>query len=137
MSDNTNKIGHLNMIQETIKRMGSNSFYLKEWSVGIMIAIYSFASNDEHKSVVITVIPLIVFWLLDTYYLTLERKYRCLYENVRKMDEKDIDFDMSLENIEIKMNQLEKYCFFKIAFSKTILSFYLVCILTTIIIYMF
>ena len=137
MSDNTNKIGHLNMIQETIKRMGNNSFYLKEWSVGIMIAIYSFAGDNAHKSIIITVIPLIVFWLLDTYYLTLERKYRCLYENVRKRDEKDIDFDMSLENIEIKMNQLEKYCFFKIAFSKTILPFYFVCILTTIIIYVF
>ena len=137
MSDNANKIGYLNMIQETIKRMGNNSFYLKEWSVGIMIAIYSFASGDAHKLVIITVIPLIVFWLLDTYYLTLERKYRCLYDSVRIKSEEDIDFDMSLNNIEVNMNQLEKYCFFKIAFSKTILPFYFVCILTTIIIYVF
>ena len=49
MGDQPNKIGHLNMIQEIITRMGNNSFSLKQWAVGIMIAIYAFAGENSHK----------------------------------------------------------------------------------------
>ena len=78
-----NKRCHLNMIQQVITRMRNNSFALKGWSVGMMIAIYAFASQNSHKAVVVTLIPLIVFWFLDSYYLTLERKFRALYDDVR------------------------------------------------------
>ena len=135
MKENTNKIGHLNMIQEIITRMGNNSFFLKQWSVGIMVAIYAFAGKSSHKAVIVTIIPLIVFWLLDSYYLMLERKFRCLYDEVRMKKEEEIDFDMSFNFIKVNMNDVKKYCFLKILFSKTILSFYIVCILTTLMIY--
>ena len=135
MKENTNKIGHLNMIQEIITRMGNNSFLLKQWSVGIMVAIYAFAGKSSHKAVIVTIIPLIVFWLLDSYYLMLERKFRCLYDEVRMKKEEEIDFDMSFNFIKVNMNDVKKYCFLKILFSKTILSFYIVCILTTLMIY--
>ncbi len=68
-----NKRNHLLMIQGIIDRMGRNSFSLKEWSIGIMIAIFAFAGKNTHKAVIITLIPLIVFWSLDAYYLMLER----------------------------------------------------------------
>ena len=74
--DGENKRSHLNMIQQVITRMGSNSFSLKGWTVGMIVAIYAFAGNNAHKAVIITLIPLIVFWILDSYYLTLERKFR-------------------------------------------------------------
>jgi len=135
LKEYTNKIGHLNMIQEIITRMGNNSFALKQWSVGIMVAIYAFAGESSHKAVIVTIIPLIVFWLLDAYYLMLERKFRCLYDEVRKKKEDEIDFDMSFKFIRINMNDIKKYCFLKILFSKTIWSFYIVCILTTLMIY--
>lgn len=130
-----NKIFHLNMIQQTITRMSNNSFSLKGWAVGIMIAIYSFAGENTYKAVVVTLIPLIVFWLLDGYYLTLERKFRELYNNIRLREEKTIDFDMSYENIVINIKDIKKYCFISAFLSKTILPFYLVCIITTLIIY--
>nr|DAP30356.1 MAG TPA: hypothetical protein [Bacteriophage sp.] len=135
LKEETNKIGHLNMIQEIITRMGNNSFSLKQWSVGIMVAIYAFAGESSHKAVIVTIIPLIVFWLLDAYYLMLERKFRCLYDEVRIKKEEEIDFDMSFKFIRVKMSDVKKYCFFKILFSKTIWPFYIVCILTTLIIY--
>ena len=78
-----NKRCHLNMIQQVITRMGNNSFALKGWSVGMMIAIYAFAGQNSHKAVVVTLIPLIVFCFLDSYYLMLERKFRALYDDVR------------------------------------------------------
>ena len=102
------KISHLQMIQSIIDRMGKNSFSLKGWSVGIMIAIYAFAGQNYNKAVIVTLIPLIIFWILDSsYYLMLERKYRRLYEFIRNI------------------------------FSKTIWPFYVACIMVTIIIYFF
>ena len=130
-----NKINHLNMIQQVISRMGSNSFKLKGWSVGIMIAIYAFAGNNSHKAVVVTLIPLIVFCLLDSYYLMLERKYRKLYDKVRLDDNDEINFSMNFNDVKIDMKDVKKYGYVNAIFSKTILPFYLVCIVTTLIIY--
>jgi hypothetical protein len=130
-----NKRCHLNMIQQVIARMGTNSFSLKGWSVGMMIAIYAFAGQNSHKAVVVTLIPLLVFWLLDSYYLTLERKFRALYNDVRLRKE-EIDFDMNFDNIEVSLKELRKYCFVNVLISKTVLPFYLVCIATTLVIYL-
>lgn len=130
-----NKRSHLSMIQQIITRMGNNSFSLKGWSVGIMIAIYAFAGNNSHKAVVVTLIPIIVFWILDAYYLMLERKFRLLYEDVRVKKENEINFDMNFNNVKVDLKALKKYGYVNILISKTILSFYLVCIATTLIIY--
>lgn len=129
------KISHLNMIQSIITRMGHNSFALKGWAVGIMIAVYAFAGNSNVKAVIVTLMPLIVFWFIDTYYLMLERKFRCLYDDVRIKDEKDIDFSMNPNDVKINLNEVKKYGFFNIFFSKSVLPFYLVCIATTLVIY--
>lgn len=131
-----NKRCHLNMIQQVITRMGTNSFSLKGWSVGMMIAIYAFAGQNSHKAVVVTLIPLLVFWLLDSYYLTLERKFRALYNDVRLKKEEEIDFDMNFDDIEVSMKELKKYGFVNALISKTVLPFYLVCIATTLVIYL-
>lgn len=129
------KISHLNMIQSIITRMGNNSFALKGWAVGIMIAVYAFAGNSNVKAVIVTLMPLIVFWFIDTYYLMLERKFRCLYDDVRIKDEKDIDFSMNPNDVKINLDEVKKYGFFSIFFSKSVLPFYLVCIVTTLVIY--
>ena len=130
------KTDHLNVIQGAITRMGNNSFALKGWSVGIMIAVYAFAGQSNVKAVIVTLIPLIVFWCIDAYYLSLERKYRYLYDDVRKRSEDDIDFDMDPSCIRIELSKLKKLCFVNILFSKSIAPFYLVCIATTLIIYL-
>lgn len=130
-----NKINHLLMIQGVIDRMGKNSFSLKEWTIGIMIAIFAFAGENTHKAVIITLIPLIVFWFLDAYYLMLEKKFRALYDDVRLRDEDSIDFNMNFDNIRLNMKDVKKYSYFNIFLSKSIIPFYLVCIMTIIIIY--
>ena len=112
------KISHLNMIQSIITRMGNNSFALKGWAVGIMIAVYAFAGNSNVKAVIVTLMPLIVFWFIDTYYLMLERKFRCLYDDVRIKDEKDIDFSMNPNDVKINLDEVKKYGFFSIFYSK-------------------
>lgn len=41
--------------------------------------------------------PLFLFWFLDGYFLLMERRFRSLYEHVRRLEEEDIDFSMSIE----------------------------------------
>ena len=100
-----------------------------------MIDVYAFAGNSNVKAVIVTLMPLIVFWFIDTYYLMLERKFRCLYDDVRIKDEKDIDFSMNPNDVKINLDEVKKYGFFSIFFSKSVLPFYLVCIATTLVIY--
>lgn len=73
--------------------------------------------------------------MLDAYYLMLEKKFRLLYDNVRTKDEKEIDYSMSFNDINIKDGKEKDFSFIKIMFSKSIVPFYFVCIVTTLIIY--
>ena len=64
-----NKIAHLQMIQDIITRMGQNSFQIKGWAIGIMIAIFSFAGEQtDTRCILFTIVPLIIMWFLDSYY---------------------------------------------------------------------
>ena len=67
MDNQQDKVNHLQMIQSIINRMGKNSFSLKGWAVGVMVAIYAFAGQNYNKAVIVTLIPLIIFWILDSY----------------------------------------------------------------------
>ncbi len=78
------KIEHLKMIEDIIKRMASNSFYLKGWSVSLISAILVFVKLDANICFIwIALLPTITFWYLDAYYLQLERKYKKLYKEVQ------------------------------------------------------
>ena len=72
----------------------------------MIIAIYAFAGKNSHKAVIITLIPLMVFWALDSDYLILERKFSALYNSVRIKNDDDINFDMDFNNINISMKEL-------------------------------
>ena len=131
-----NKIAHLQMIQEIITRMGQNSFQIKGWAIGIMIAIFSFAGEQsDTKCILFTIVPLVIMWFLDSYYLQLERKFRYLYNDVRNNDQ-DKNFDMDFSVIKIQVKDSQKICYFKVLFSMTEIVFYLTCIITTILIYL-
>jgi len=90
-----NKIKHLEFIQLVITRMNVNSFLLRGWSVTLVAALFAFAAKDTNLDyVLITYISTPLFWALDGYYLSQERKYRDLYNLIRSKSEKDIDYNM-------------------------------------------
>lgn len=76
----------LDMIQSVITRMAQNSFYMKGWCITLVAAIFSL--SEKVGSVKDIAIPLAImaafFWVLDTNYLSLEKKYRGLYALVLK-----------------------------------------------------
>ena len=95
-----NKIKHLEMIESIIERMSSNSFQLKGWAVTLVSIIGALAARETDKRFfLLSFIPLIAFWLIDSYYLQYERKYKELYKRVRVKKEEEIDFDMTTDDI--------------------------------------
>jgi len=95
------KLKHLEFIQGVINRLSTNSFLLKGWSVVLVSALFALsAQNSCGKFILLSFFPAIVFWGLDGYFLTLERKYRVLYDNVREKDPKNIDFSMNIKDID-------------------------------------
>lgn len=89
-----NKIEHLKMIEEIIKRMASNSFYLKGWSVSLISAILVFVKLEANICFIwIALLPTVVFWYLDAFYLQLERKYKKLYKEVQN------DYNNGTDNV--------------------------------------
>ena len=99
------RIKHLEFIQLVITRMNVNSFLLRGWSVTLVAALFAFAAKDTNIDyVLITYISTPLFWLLDGYYLSQERKYRDLYNVIRQKSESEIDFDMNTTITNSKKN---------------------------------
>ena len=117
------KLAHLEMIQAVITRMASNSFALKGWAVTLVAGLFALSSKDANQFYyLVTYIPIVVFWYLDSFYLCQERMYRNLYEKVRKLGEEEIDFSM---NAAAREFQTDKTTVANCFLSKTILGFYL------------
>jgi len=112
------KIKHLEFIQLVITRMNSNSFLLKGWTVTLVVALFAFdISKTDIKFIKIAFLPVILFWILDGYFLYQERLFRRgVYEEVRLKDEADIDFSMKRKRSMVK--------FLDALFSKTLTLFY-------------
>ena len=116
---------HLTLIQGVITRMNTNSFQIKSWTVTIVSALLALYANSFNVVYIfIATIPVLLFWLLDAYYLQQERKFRGIYNDVAELgnEVKEIKikpFEMPLENY-----KEGKYCYFNIFLSKTIVWFY-------------
>jgi len=57
----------VDLIQNIIKRMASNSFMIKGWT--ITLAVATLLLKDDNSKILIAYIPLIAFWYLDSYFL--------------------------------------------------------------------
>ncbi len=93
-----NKRKHLELLQSVINRLASNSFMIKGWAVTLVAAVFGLAIASSNKNLNIfgiALIPVLPFWILDSYFLWQERLYRGLYIKVSKKDETEIDFDMN------------------------------------------
>ena len=85
---NEGQIKHLEFIQSVITRMNTNSFQIKSWTITIVSALLAiYASSKNIDFILIGLLPVIVFWLLDSYYLMQERKFRGLYNDVAGISE--------------------------------------------------
>ena len=118
------KIKHLEFIQNSITRMSINSFQIKGWTVTIVSALLAvYASSNNRYLFLVGLFPVLVFWLLDTYYLTQERKFRGLYNDVAGISE--TPKPLKLFEIRPDLYKDGKYNFWNVFCSITILELYL------------
>ena len=76
---------HLEMLQGVIQRMAENSRSCKLWSITALSAVIFLAARTGVAwHTLIALIPLSLFFLLDVYYLSLERRFRGSYECMLK-----------------------------------------------------
>jgi hypothetical protein len=71
----------LDHLQSIIERLAGNSFVIKGWAVTLSSALLGFSVEDSDSAVIayLAILPTVVFYLLDAYYLALERKFREKY----------------------------------------------------------
>jgi len=104
---------------------------IKTWAITLIgsISILTFSIiNSMIFSVLIGIV--LVFWILDSYYLKLERLYRILYEeNVEKFNNPDLRGEILLFNMKTDKCEDTTKNFLKAIFSKTEGSFYFSLIL--------
>lgn len=120
-----NKIKHLEFIQSTITRMNQNSFQIKGWMITLVSALLAlYASSEKVAYILIAIVPAIVFWLLDAYYLQQERRFRGVYNDVAGLSPDDSRINVREFEMPIQKYQCGNYCYFNVLFSRTIFPLY-------------
>ncbi len=119
------KIKHLEFIQNAINRMNTNSFQLKGWMITIVSALIAiYVSNRNVYFVFTAILPVLLFWFLDAYYLQQERKLRGIYDDVANLSSENDKKEVKLFEMPLKKYTGGKYCFFNVFKSKTIAPLY-------------
>jgi len=84
---------HLQICQSVIQRMAANSAGCKSWCITLVSAILVLvADKSKPQYAYIALIPTILFLALDTYYLSLERRFRDSYNAfIQKLHDREVD----------------------------------------------
>ena len=122
---------HLEFIQNVVTRMNSNSFQIKTWTISIVTGLFAiYAATNNPLFISICLLPILLFWILDSYYLVQERKFRGLYDDVA-MDIK-IKSETNPYNLNIGKYKKGKYRFLSVFFSVSMILLYLPLIIVII-----
>ena len=116
----------IDLIQGVINRMANNSFLLKGWTITIIVAVLALTkdtlvTNDVTYFSLILLIPLVVFWYLDAFFLHKERCYIKLYDWVieNRLKTEEFQYNLNYRRFEKKVDSI-----LKIMWSDTLLTFY-------------
>lgn len=114
-------VKHLEMTQAVINRLGRNGFWIKSWSIILIVATMVLIANHEIQNpyfVLALILPAIGFWILDGYFLRQERLFRQIYDKIRVQP--DTDFEMN----PMKHRDKPKCSWLSAVFSLTLVIFY-------------
>ena len=120
----------IDLIQGCISRMARNSFLIKGWAITLFAAAIAFYSSkgslsSDNRGLLLwctIIVPLVLFWALDAYFLRTERKYRCMYKWVlreRAEDSTAYQYDLDPTRFDKEVG-----CCLRTFFSPTLLLFY-------------
>ena len=116
-------VKHLEMTQAVINRLGSSSFWVKSWSMILIVAAMVLIAKPDMQNpyfVLVLILPALGFWILDGYFLWQERLFRQVYDEIRVQS--DTDFEMN----PMKHRNKPKCSWLSTIFSLTLVIFYIV-----------
>ena len=136
---------YLQMMQDNIARMASNSANCKSWLMALISALFAIgASIDALQGwIFFTVVPVIMFWWLDAYYLKLERGMRNrqkLFINIVSNSTSTEDeyvaalFDFRTFNLDKPDKQAGLVSTKRVAWTESILPFYIPVLIVVLVI---
>lgn len=84
---------YLQMMQSNIERMANNSANCKTWLVTLLTGFMAISCGFEslHWWLLLAAVPIAMFWYLDGFYLSLERKMRNRQKDFLNKQTKDGD----------------------------------------------
>jgi len=103
---------HLEFIQNAITRMNTNSFQIKGIAITIVSALMAiYAATPKVIFIFIGILPTLLFWFLDSYYLLQERKFRGIYDDVAELEKNIVvrPYEMPVWKYTKKINKLFSY----------------------------
>lgn len=99
------KIAYLGFIKDTIERMSSHSFSIKGWMITLVSALFALAAKDSNlRYVLVTYIAIPSFWILDGFFLSIERQFCALYDEVRQTDPARLSYSMKVDQYKTGKN---------------------------------
>lgn len=95
---------YISLLQENINRMASNSANCKTWLVTILAALMAIqVSLQELQGILwIALIPAVLFYVLDSYYLGLERRFIKIERAFVEKEQQGEDLSQMLYNFNTK-----------------------------------
>lgn len=77
---NEDERNYVNLLNDAINRMASNSANAKSYLVAIVAALMAVQMPNKENAYVIlsALLPTILFYMMDCYYLSLEKRFRNL-----------------------------------------------------------
>jgi hypothetical protein len=76
---------HITTLQNIISRLSNYSMNCKTWAVTIVSALCVIIFDPQKVTYFyVVIIPIILFWLFDCYYLGLEKVFRIIYNDFLK-----------------------------------------------------
>jgi hypothetical protein len=83
---------HLGLMQSLIQRMAANSASCKTWCITLVSAILVLViDKGKQNYALVAIIPTLAFYILDAYYLGMEKGFRRSYDEfVAKLHEQSL-----------------------------------------------
>ena len=107
---------HIGIIQGVIERMASNSTSSKAWCIALVTAVLVIVANKGKPTLaLLSLIPIILFLSLDTYYLALEKgfknSYQCFVKKVhnRTLKPEDLYYVIPDRNCKLKFEAIKSF----------------------------
>ena len=120
------KLKHTDIVQSTISRMAQNSFAIKGWTITVLVGLFVYLQKDNFRNnMIIYLIPIIFFWVLDSYYLWQESLFRKLYNDIIVNVTEESDLSMNIIQYKAKVK------FYSSLFSVSEIMIYLPLLLIT------